>query len=693
MRKLAVGATLLGALVAASPGAAHHPPPSLSGPVFGAPWTLAAKGTPVARAEAGERWPANVAKANCGPGSLPETGLQGEVPLADQASGRSARGYRCNLELVGQYAGDGAAIMMAWHGDCAYMATGYPPWDPEFERSKGVVVVDATNPAAPVPTARLQTPAMYNPWEALKANAARGLLASGEGGSFPVAGPGSPGPHFDVYDVGTDCRHPKLLASTKLPNAKGHEGDWAPDGRTYYQSTMSRAPEPSIVAIDVADPRQPRELGAYPSPVVSPVHGLEIGPDGNRAYVMTSAGPSNPGGFNGLLIFDTSEVQSRRPNPRIHLLGKVGWDDNVLSQIGRYVRIGGHPYVITTDEFGAATTSREACDAGRPPYGYLHVVDVADERSPRVVSTMRMEVNDPAHCARTQSEQTAALPLMYSSHYCNADDPQDTTAIACTWLSSGLRVFDVRDPRRPREIAYYNSGGRSDTGRANTPFFEVLLGSRTKDAQSSAVRWRRAADGRQELWTMSALGGVQILRFANGAYPLRDPAPGARAGCLTRGAPASRRSLGPVRLGRRRSAQRAVLRSARLRARGGLDTWCVDGGGSLRAGYPTARLRRTQSLSQRRRTTGRVVLVIASSRRFAVRGVRPGARFATLRRRVRGLRRQVIGGNAWFTRTGRGARLVFRARGGRVREVGVADLGLTRTPAAQRRFLRSFSRR
>ena len=46
-----------------------------------------------------------VPRAACGPGSLPETGLQGQVPEHDRASGRSAFGYRCNLELVGQYQG------------------------------------------------------------------------------------------------------------------------------------------------------------------------------------------------------------------------------------------------------------------------------------------------------------------------------------------------------------------------------------------------------------------------------------------------------------------------------------------------------------------------------------------------------------------------------------------------------------
>ena len=73
-------------------------------------------------------------RAACGPGSVPETGLQGEVPLADQMDGRSQQGYRCNLSLVGQYAGNGSAIMMAWYGHCAYMATGYSPTGSRSDR-------------------------------------------------------------------------------------------------------------------------------------------------------------------------------------------------------------------------------------------------------------------------------------------------------------------------------------------------------------------------------------------------------------------------------------------------------------------------------------------------------------------------------------------------------------------------------
>src|SRR5688500_19845133 len=44
-----------------------------------------------------------VERPDCGLGSKPETGLQGQVTIADRESGRSSAGYTCNMELVGHY--------------------------------------------------------------------------------------------------------------------------------------------------------------------------------------------------------------------------------------------------------------------------------------------------------------------------------------------------------------------------------------------------------------------------------------------------------------------------------------------------------------------------------------------------------------------------------------------------------------
>ncbi|GAC1611859.1 MAG: hypothetical protein NVS3B26_28930 [Mycobacteriales bacterium] len=478
-------------------------------------------------------------KASCGPGSLPETGLQGEVPIADQFSGRSMQGYRCNLELVGRYAANGGAIMMAWQDHCAYMATGYSSTDPDYAQQMGVVVIDAADPRHPVETARLQTPAMINPWEALKDNPRAGLLATGEGGSFPLTGPGAAGPVFDVYDVKHDCAHPRLDASASLPDGRGHEGDFAPDGRTYYQSTLQAAPAASIVPVDVSDPHHPRELLAWSSRL-GPVHALQISADGNRGYFMIAGLNAGSGDNDGLLVVDTSDIQKRKPHPQIREISHVFWHDAGEAQIGRFVRIAGHPYVITTDEFGAATTPALACAKGQPPYGFVHLVDVANERRPKVVNTIRLQVNDPANCPITVTEQNAAFSLMYSAHYCTPDDPANTTAIACGWISSGVRVFDVRNPLHPREIAYYNPPAHLDVSsiRGGAPYFDVLVGLRTKDSVSTQIRWvRDAKTGQQDLWFISGENGFQILTFTNRAYVPSPTSPQRRVSPLSAPAP------------------------------------------------------------------------------------------------------------------------------------------------------------
>ena len=53
------------------------------------------------------RPPAAVPRADCGPGSRPETSIQGRVPLADYKSGRAERGYLCNTRQVAHQGSSG----------------------------------------------------------------------------------------------------------------------------------------------------------------------------------------------------------------------------------------------------------------------------------------------------------------------------------------------------------------------------------------------------------------------------------------------------------------------------------------------------------------------------------------------------------------------------------------------------------
>lgn len=66
----------------------------------------------------------------------------------------------------------------------------------------GVFVLDMADPAKPVKTTNLLTPAMQSPHESLELKQTRGLLAADMG--YPTFNPG----FVDIYDVTDDCRAP-----------------------------------------------------------------------------------------------------------------------------------------------------------------------------------------------------------------------------------------------------------------------------------------------------------------------------------------------------------------------------------------------------------------------------------------------------------------------------------------------------
>ncbi len=82
---------------------------------------------------------------------------------------------------------------------------------------------------------------MLDPWESLKVNSRRELLAAVQKG----------GGNFAVYDISEDCVHPRLLASVHITGRVGHARTFAPDGLTYYAGQNDFAP---MLAIDLRDP-------------------------------------------------------------------------------------------------------------------------------------------------------------------------------------------------------------------------------------------------------------------------------------------------------------------------------------------------------------------------------------------------------------------------------------------------------
>jgi hypothetical protein len=378
--------------------------------------------------------------AECGPGALPETDIQGRVPTSDYDSGRTKQGYQCNAEMVG-HEGESGGFRVYRYVDgagheCAYYDTTLLVGTQTLlGPSAGVAVLDMTDPANPVRTTTLSTPAMLSPHESLNLNQKRGLLAAIDGS--PATAPGV----VDIYDVSGDCRSPVLKWTGPIGGA-GHEATFAPDGNTLYTTATAL---PYLTALDVTNPSVPTPVWISTDFMF---HGMNVSDDGTRLYAADLG--SN---LSGLTILDVSQVQQRTMNPAVPVVSRLTWDNVSIPQTAIPITIGGHPYLVEIDEYSRGTST--AADA---PVGAARMIDIADDTAPVVISEMRLAVNDAVNRAGSQKDDPGAGdPAQgYAGHYCAVPQRTDPGIVACSFIVSGLRVFDIHDPNHPREIAYFN---------------------------------------------------------------------------------------------------------------------------------------------------------------------------------------------------------------------------------------------
>jgi hypothetical protein len=398
-------------------------------------------------------------------------------------TGRAARGYRCNLELVGRFPSSSAGTLESF-GHCAYFGKG--------SDVTGTQVLDVSDPANPVPTDVLTTPAMQSPWESLRVNAKRRLLVADH---WSLALESALNNYLDIYDVSGDCAHPRLISSTSMAPANGHEGWFSPDGMTYYMSSTGADRTPTVHPVDISDPAHPKLLASWTFP--SQTHGGSTTEDGTRSYICQQQAPPK----DKLWVVDTSAVASRTHDPQPRMLAEIPLDDNQWCQAAYRVTYGGHPFLIQYGErSGAADCSRAKDNWAN--YGYPRIFDLADERHPKLVSTALLQVDLPQHCAEVTGEG-ALNGLGYSVHHCSPDRLYNPTILACDYFAAGMRVLDIRDPYHPVEIGYFNPGTTAVVGTGARP---VVLAERG------------------EIWFVNDVQGFYVVRFEDGIWPFRGAA-------------------------------------------------------------------------------------------------------------------------------------------------------------------------
>jgi hypothetical protein len=149
-------------------------------------------------------------------------------------------------------------------------------------------------------------------------------------------------------------------------------------------------------------------------------------------------------------ILDVSQIQARALAPQVSVISNLTWPSVSIPQVPVPFTVGRHPYLLEVDEFNKPTGE----------VGAARIIDIADDRHPFVTSNIRLEVHQPANRTGTDQQTDPGAPESpyggYTAHYCSIPRRDNPGLAACAFIGSGLRLFDIRDPKHPREVGYFN---------------------------------------------------------------------------------------------------------------------------------------------------------------------------------------------------------------------------------------------
>jgi|DewCreStandDraft_3_1066083.scaffolds.fasta_scaffold00597_12 hypothetical protein len=289
-------------------------------------------------------------------------------------------------------------------------------------------VVDATDPASPEVVHQVPTPTpathchkVQVRGDLLVMNCEKRPRVEGE---F-VAG-------IRIYDL-RDPGNPRLIRFFPTGGIGVHRM-WLGDGILHAASGFPGYDDQIYLILDLHDPERPRLLGKWAIPqewkqerggIPRRYRVHHIIPDGSRAYVACWDA--------GMAILDISDLAS----PRV--VGYFRWSPPY----------GGATHtVLPLRERGIAVVTEEAmADLCQEPRKHVWIVDIREEENPIPIAT----------CPVPEGEYCKAGGR-FGPHNLHENYPgaaQFTDRIFVTYYNAGLRVFDLRNPYRPEEVAWF----------------------------------------------------------------------------------------------------------------------------------------------------------------------------------------------------------------------------------------------
>lgn len=425
--------------------------------------------------------------AVCGGGDIPEPGIQGDVP-----GGPGTANYNCGLSLVGQLPRTG---LVQGNGSCAYIRSG-----------ANIVVVDVSNPAAPVEVGTVPT---FGGSESMRAVVTdeRAVLVSGRGvydisdclhpvvkGQInwpPLSLPGIP-VQLLPHDIRVNHAGTKVYATFGLFEADitnlNDPGSWTVTDHTcgayaqLFPLHMQVAAAGLDLCTNLAAPAGPPLLGANyvlgGSPLQSALewpplgHGPDTNGDDTRLYQAHVGG-----GYTELFEQPTLRIYDLTQDPPevlAEIPGAGFSTDWFRTADGREFVLhnpeGGTGFVAPVPGLPPTPGSDTCVNESQRPQGLgwsfeVFVTQVSAD-SLANVSSIELAINKPEFCqVRAASGHNPFIG------YHSVDNPFNAKFAMVSHGSAGLRVIDIRNPSQPSEVAYFNRGSRS-----GAPYYDASRG-------------------------------------------------------------------------------------------------------------------------------------------------------------------------------------------------------------------------
>src|SRR5688572_27417410 len=242
--------------------------------------------------------------------------------------------------------------------------------------------------------------------------------------------------------------------------------------------------------VDIADPAKPREVGRFslPEQANGAPSGLKFschGPahiEGNRAYLSYGDG--------GGIILDLSDLSQPK------MISQLAFRGITATQgIHTYLPLPRRKIALINDE-----AIRENGDENLNMAG---IVDISDEKRPRMLSLFPLP-EPPPESELTNFYEKAGRFGPHNHHHSNHQaclEARDDVAYL-TYFNAGLRVYDIRDARQPKEIGYFVPA-------------DPLVRIGTKPSQLVAQSEDVLVDRRGCIYLSDKTYGIHILRLDN----------------------------------------------------------------------------------------------------------------------------------------------------------------------------------